>query len=163
MINALAATINVSPNIPAMSNTTTVGPAGWIAGFYNFALLIAGVLAFGAIVYGGFLYATSAGNASRQSDGRSWIWSSLLGILLLGGAWLILHTINPNLVNLQIATLAPLSAGSGAAGGAQGTNNGGASCGSPTPQDFGGGACPTGQTCIDTKFPTSPHWTCISN
>jgi hypothetical protein len=100
-MNLLADTISINPNIPGMQNVSTAGPAGWVANFYTFALIISGILAFGAIVYGGVKYATSAGNASSQSEGRSWIWSALLGLLLLACAYLILRTINPNLVSLQ--------------------------------------------------------------
>jgi hypothetical protein len=64
-------------------------------------LIIAGILAFGSVVYGGILYATSAGNASQQSAGRSWIESALIGLLLLAGAYIILQTVNPSLVKLK--------------------------------------------------------------
>jgi hypothetical protein len=67
--------------------------------------MIGGVLAFGAIVYGGVLYAISMGNPSRQSEGKEWIQSALIGLLLLAGATLILKTINPDLVNLNLPTL----------------------------------------------------------
>jgi hypothetical protein len=105
---AHAATISINPNIPGVSNVSTSGPAGWVASFYYFALIISGILAFGAVVYGGIKYATSAGNPSAQAEGRSWIWSALLGLLLLGAAWLMLHTINPNLTKLQVAPLSPV-------------------------------------------------------
>src|SRR5271156_2165935 len=78
------ATININPYIPGAAIPTSAGPCGWIVNFYTFALIVSGILAFGAIVYGGFMYATSAGNASRQSEGRSWIWSALIGLLVLG-------------------------------------------------------------------------------
>lgn len=101
MSHVLAATISINNSLPGLTNLSTTGPVGWVSGFYKFALIISGILAFGAVVYGGFLYATSAGNASRQTEGREWIWSALLGLLLLAGAYLILITINPNLVALQ--------------------------------------------------------------
>lgn len=104
----LASNITIYTGIPGMTNVSTTGPAGWIRSFYIFALIIAGILAFGAIVYGGLLYATSAGDASRQATGRSWIWGALIGLLLLAGAYLILNTINPNLVKLQTPTLSKL-------------------------------------------------------
>jgi len=105
---AVAHAVTINPNIPGISNVSTAGPAGWIKGFYNFALLAAGILAFGAAVFGGFKYATSAGDASKQSEGRAWIWSALLGILLLAGAYIILQTVNPNLVKLQNPTLSTI-------------------------------------------------------
>lgn len=106
---AHAADFAISLGIPGMDNVAGTGPAGWIASFYRFSLFFSGILAFGAIVYGGFLYATSAGNSSRQSEGKSWIQSALLGLLLLAGAYVILYTINPGLTNLQIVPISPIS------------------------------------------------------
>ena len=106
---AHAAGVTINPNLPGITNVSTAGPAGWVASFYSFALIISGILAFGAAVYGGVLYATSAGNASKQSEGRSWIWSALIGLLLLGGAYIILKTINPNLVKLQNPALSSVN------------------------------------------------------
>jgi hypothetical protein len=115
------ATISISSAIPGMASAPTAGtsPGAFVAGFYNFALMIGGVLAFGAIVYGGILYAASAGNPGKQSEGKEWVKSALLGLLLLAGAYLILYTINPNLVNLNLPTLQAISiqAPSGTGGG----------------------------------------------
>ncbi len=111
------ATITINPNIPGMYNISTAGPCGWIVDFYNFALIIAGILAFGAIVYGGVLSATSAGNASKLSEGRSWIWSALIGLLLLGGAYIILYTVNPNLVKCSLPTLSGMAVNTVGGGG----------------------------------------------
>lgn len=94
-----AVTIPISATLPNTTDSSTAGPAGFIANFYKFALLISGVLAFGAVVYGGIKYMVSAGNASAQSEGKDWIQSALIGILLLAGAYLILYTINPAIVN----------------------------------------------------------------
>lgn len=107
------ATITINPNIPGVANVSASGPCGWIVGFYNFALIIAGILAFGAIVYGGVKYAISAGNASQQSEGRSWIFSALIGILLLAGAYLILYTVNPGLTKCALPTLTIAQSSSG--------------------------------------------------
>ncbi len=103
------ASITVNPNIPGVNNVSSTSPCGWIVDFYNFALLFAGILAFGAIVYGGVKAATSAGNPHGISEGRAWIYSSLLGLLLLGCAWLILNTINPNLTKCQLPVLPPVN------------------------------------------------------
>lgn len=113
------ATISINPNIPGVQNVSTAGPCGWIVNFYSFALIIAGILAFGAIVYGGVKYATSAGNPSSQSEGRAWIWSALLGVLLLACAYLILYTVNPNLTKCSFPQLS-LVASSGGGGGVGG-------------------------------------------
>ncbi|MGC9598850.1 MAG: sensory rhodopsin II transducer [Minisyncoccia bacterium] len=100
--------IHVSSNLPGVASTTSI--AGIVSGFYGFALLIAGILAFGAIVYGGIKYAASRGNPSAESEGKSWVTNALLGLLLLAGAYIILYTVNPQLVSLQITGLTPLPA-----------------------------------------------------
>lgn len=108
-IPASAHAVSISPAIPGLNTTgANAAPGAFIANFYQYALLISGVLAFGAIVYGGVLHAISAGNPSKQSEGKSWIWSALIGLLLLGGAYIILNTVNPNLVNLNLPMLTPL-------------------------------------------------------
>jgi hypothetical protein len=117
------ATIQISSAIPGVNqNGANTPPGAFIANFYQFALLISGILAFGAIVFGGVKSAISAGNPSALSEARQWIWSALLGLLLLGGAYIILNTINPNLINLNLPTLSPLSVQTG--GGANTGNPG---------------------------------------
>lgn len=99
--------VTISAAIPGMSAnvTTSTYPGAVVSGFYQFALMIGGVLAFGAVVYGGILYAASAGNPGKQSEGKEWIKSAFFGLLLLAAAYLVLYTINPNLVNLSLPSL----------------------------------------------------------
>ncbi len=116
---ALAAGVNINPDIPGLTPSTSI--SGLIQNFYSFALLIAGVLAVGAIVYGGMRYAVGHGNPSSESEGKSWIVGALLGLLLLASAYVILHTINPEITKLSIPGLPPLDAaptGEGLGGGA---------------------------------------------
>ncbi len=77
------------------------GPADFIQKLYDYALSIAGTLAVVMIVYGGVKYVVSAGSVSAQSDARDIIKNAVWGIVLLGGAYLVLNTINPRLVNLS--------------------------------------------------------------
>ncbi len=95
------ATITVNGNIPGPNNISTTGPGGFVANFYLYALLVSGLLAFGAIVYGGVKYATGRGNPTAESEGRSWITGALWGLLLLAGAYVLLRVINPALTNLN--------------------------------------------------------------
>lgn len=75
-------------------------PAQFIENFYRYALGIVGAAAFVVIIYGAILYTTSAGNPAKQQDARAWITGAIWGIVLLLSTYLILYTINPNLVNL---------------------------------------------------------------
>jgi hypothetical protein len=148
---AHAVTLSVSGNLPGLSANPT-NPGAWINGFYNLALMLGGVLAFGAVVYGGVLYAASAGNASKQSEGKEWIWAALTGLLLLAGAWLVLNTINPTLTNVSFPTLSSLSATSGGAGGDAITGPGNGACTATS--------CGTGQTCINQTPGVYPTHIC---
>ena len=109
---ANATTLSISSALPGSNATigSQVVPGAFIANFYQLALMLGGILAFGAVVYGGVLYAVSAGNPSKQTEGKEWIEAALLGLLLLAGAYLILFTINPNLVNINLPTLSGVQA-----------------------------------------------------
>ena len=80
---------------------TVETPAGYIARLYQFGLMIAGLAAFGAIVFGSIQYIASAGNTSLQGDAKDRIYQAILGLILLLGAFLVLYTINPDLVSLR--------------------------------------------------------------
>ncbi|MDD2732047.1 MAG: hypothetical protein PHI53_02510 [Candidatus Pacebacteria bacterium] len=71
---------------------------GYIIYLYNFAVVISAFIALGALVYGGFKYLTSAGNPSKVQDGLDQIKAAIFGILIVLCSYLILKTINPNLV-----------------------------------------------------------------
>ncbi len=95
--------------------TSAASPADFVAKLYQYALGIAGTLAVIMIVYGEILYIISAGNTSKQSEARDIITSSIWGIVLLAGAYLILSTINPEIVNLKnpVVSSPPTSSGGG--------------------------------------------------
>lgn len=102
----IALAVDINPNLPTNGNGSSgTGPTGAVNNFYQFALMIGGILAFGAIVYGGIKYIFAGGNPAAQSDGKEWIKGALLGLLLLVGAYLVLKIINPQLVNLSLPTL----------------------------------------------------------
>ena len=105
--HAVEAAPLVNPNLPGI--TGAAGPIGIIQAFYNFSLMIGGLLAFIMILYAGIRYAASRGNPAGQSDAKDAITQALLGLLLLMGAYLILNTINPDLVNLRLPTLQGLT------------------------------------------------------
>lgn len=69
---------------------------------YIWSMAVGALLALLMIVVGGIMTLTSAGNAARASRGREYITSSVVGLALLFGAYLLLRTINPDLVNFNI-------------------------------------------------------------
>ncbi|MEY4745095.1 MAG: hypothetical protein RL272_1040, partial [Candidatus Parcubacteria bacterium] len=74
--------------------------SNYIAAVYRYAITIATVLAGVMFVVGGFQYVTAGGDAGRVQKGKQRITDALIGLLLTFGAFIILLTINPDLVSL---------------------------------------------------------------
>ncbi len=102
----LSAHAQSAANVGGPSVSTNIqNPAALVNAVYNYAFAIGGLLAFGAVVYGAVRLTFSAGNPSAQSDARDQITQALLGLALLLGAYTVLNTISPNLVNLKLPSL----------------------------------------------------------
>ncbi len=101
------------PSLPGVETPTTVKTAlpDFIRYFFTFSIIIAGVLAFGAIVLGGIRYLTSAGAAAAMSDAKDQITSGFLGVIILLSSFLILNTINPQLILPEKPPLTPTESG----------------------------------------------------
>lgn len=83
--------------------TTSKQLPQFIKYLFNLSLIIAGLIAFGALVYGGIMYVTSAGNPGALGEARTQIFAALIGIAVLFGSYILLTTINPQLIVLQIS------------------------------------------------------------
>src|SRR3989338_10770568 len=79
---------------------TVSGPADYLRRFYVYGLSVVGLLAMARIVYAAIKLIASAGNPAAVSEARGIITQSLWGIALLAGVYLILYTINTNLVKI---------------------------------------------------------------
>lgn len=97
---------------------------GYVSALYKFGLWTIGISAMLMIVIGGYMYLTSAGNASQTGKAKGVIMDALAGLFLALLAWLLLYTINPDLVNLPGAPAASQSPGTPGAGGVPGTPTG---------------------------------------
>jgi len=74
---------------------------------FNFAVGISGLIAFGSLVYGGSQYLISGDSPSAMNEAKDQIFSALLGIAILLSSYLILTTINPQLVILKAEYVKP--------------------------------------------------------
>jgi hypothetical protein len=88
-----------------MPNLKAQNPGEFLKNIYVFAMLIGGFLAFGAIVYGGIKRASARDNANQVKDSEEWIKNAIIGLILLFGAYILLNTINPNLLRLDLPEL----------------------------------------------------------
>jgi len=77
---------------------------GYVRYIYLFALSIVGIAALGAITFGGITYMLSDTITSKD-EAKKWIWGAISGLILALAAYLILYTINPDLVSLKGLTL----------------------------------------------------------
>ncbi len=91
----------------------------YLPGLFNLLIGLAAVAAVLNIVIGGFQYMSSDA-IQGKSAGKERIKNAILSLVLIIAAWLILYTINPNLLNLNlnisaVTTTAPAAVGAGGA------------------------------------------------
>lgn len=81
--------------------TTAVGLPNYVKYIFVFSISFAGLVALFSLIYAGFRYLTSTGDPAKQRDAKDQIFSAIFGLLILLGSYLILTTINPQLVFLR--------------------------------------------------------------
>lgn len=73
----------------------------YIKKLYETAIGVGGIAAVAVIVFGAIYITLSGSSPQRRQEGRSYIIAAIWGIVLLLGAYIILNTINPQLVTLS--------------------------------------------------------------
>jgi len=93
------------PEIPGTTAPTTTKTAlpDYVRYIFQFSLYLSALIAFSSFIYGGVRYLTSAGNLARIKNAKSQISAGFLGLLILASAYLILNTINPQLVAWEVS------------------------------------------------------------
>ncbi len=77
----------------------------FIIGIYTYFAGVVGILATVMIMYGGVKYLISMGSPQRMSDAKDTIFSAVVGLVLVLGAYMLLNLINPNLTDLKVANI----------------------------------------------------------
>jgi len=99
----------VYPKIPGKPEiklqTVAAGISDYIKYMFYFAVVISGFILFAVLVYNGFVYLTSAGDPTKLSQAKNGILNGVIGVIVLLAGVLIFNTINPQLVNLQVAEI----------------------------------------------------------
>jgi hypothetical protein len=88
----------VTPTLEVLTFNTSEGLSSLIKIIIGWAFKLAGVFAFAMIVFAGFEYTTSGGNTSKQKDAQEKIIGAIVGIILLFAFYIILYTINPDIL-----------------------------------------------------------------
>jgi len=79
--------------------------AQYIAAVYKYGVGITGILAFVMIMVGGIMWMMAGGSPDRVSNAKTYIAGALLGLILALSSYLLLQTVNPRLVNLEMPEL----------------------------------------------------------
>jgi hypothetical protein len=90
---------------PTVSIGGDTSPSGGLISYLRYIYLLSlaavGIAALGALVYGGFMYMLS-GTITSKDEAKKWIWGAISGLILALAAYLILNTINPDLVKWSL-------------------------------------------------------------
>ncbi len=92
--------LQLSPAVLTDSAVSVPFLAQYIAGAYRYALRIALVAAIIMVVYGGFRYLIGSA-FSDVTRGKEIVKDAIMGLLVIIGGYLILQTVNPNILKLQ--------------------------------------------------------------
>ena len=87
---------------------TTTPVTKYFKYIFNFLIWISGIIALVVLTNAGFQYFTSAGSPEAINDAKGKIGAALLGILILFGSYLILTTVNPDLIVFRLPRLRPI-------------------------------------------------------
>ncbi|HNX11010.1 MAG TPA: pilin [bacterium] len=85
------------------NDTSAIGE--YIRAYYQYGLGIVGIAAAIMLMIGGIIWLTAGGSSSKIEQAKDIITSSLIGMFLLFGSWIILRTINPDLVELKTTAI----------------------------------------------------------
>lgn len=80
----------------------------YIAAIYRYGIIAAGIVAVVFIINSGIQWITSAGSKERIEGAKKQITRAIIGLIILATSYLLLYTINPELVefkSLQIVTI----------------------------------------------------------
>ncbi|NTW22289.1 hypothetical protein HGA34_01940 [Candidatus Falkowbacteria bacterium] len=135
------------PNQIDFTNVTDTRPiAEYIKTFFKYLSGVAGILATVFMMIGGVVWLTAGGSPDKISSAKTYITSSITGLLLAFGAYILLATINTDLVNLRTTGIAQIKEKKADPN----TGTGGEGC---CPQQEGWSSCQAGvpkSRCPDT-------------
>ena len=99
--------------LPGVGDTTggIVTIQSYLPAAFNLVIGIAAALAFVMLTLGGITYATSDA-ITGKSQGKEWIENAIWGLMLVIGAYVILYTINPQILNFTLTLPRPQIASS---------------------------------------------------
>ncbi len=89
--------------VPVSGSTATIGK--YISAIYQYGIGIVAILATVVLMFGGVIWLTAGGDMNKVNSAKEWIKASLTGLIIALCSYVILLTINPDLVNFRIRTI----------------------------------------------------------
>lgn len=100
------------PGLEFLQVPADAKPGDVLVAIYKLALGLVGISALIMIVWGGILYMSAMDNKGQMDTAKGYIWNAIYGIALALISWLILFTINPDIVGkleLNPSKITPVS------------------------------------------------------
>ncbi len=89
------------PSIAGFKPGDSFGPADWIRYIFVFGLSLVGLAIIYTVIYAGIIWMIAGDNSGKISDAKKRLQDALIGLLILLGSYILLNTIDPNLVTLK--------------------------------------------------------------
>ncbi|MBI3956568.1 MAG: hypothetical protein HY340_01110 [Candidatus Kerfeldbacteria bacterium] len=109
----------------------------YINGVYRYFAGAISIVAAVLVMWGGVKWLTAAGNAGRVNDAKETIYSAIIALFIVFGSYIILYTINPRLVKLELPNINAIV----------GIEQARARCSQNPISLIEGGGCPSGREC----------------
>lgn len=93
------------PEIFGLKITSETTLPEYVKYIFVFSISIIGFIAFGTLIRAAFTYLTSAGQPAKLQEAKDQITAAFLGVIFLLSSYLILKTINPELIKLNLPPL----------------------------------------------------------
>ena len=82
--------------------------AQYIKAIYQYGIGVVGILSTVVLMFGGLLWLTAGGNTGQVTEAKEWIKAALTGLIIALFSYIILLTINPDLINFQPLNITPI-------------------------------------------------------
>jgi len=86
-----------------LSNDATLPE--YVTYIFQVSFIVIALASFGVLIYGGFVFLTSSGSPTSRNEGKNWLLSGILGLIIALCSYLILNAINPDLLKIRFGDL----------------------------------------------------------
>ena len=114
IVEAREVKLNPNVNIPGygqevtFDDGTTGNIAKYIVAIYKYGISVGAILATVVIMAAGLIWLTSGGSQEKIGQAKNYISGSIIGLVILFGSYILLNTINPELVNFNVSSIKPI-------------------------------------------------------